>query len=170
MKVLLLAPALLLIAALAWANWPSPPVDVGAKADRIVVRKAARRLDLLSGDKVLKSYRVSLGRDPLGHKQQEGDGRTPEGAYTIDYRNAASSCHRALHISYPSKNDRGTAALAGRSPGGMIMVHGLRNGLGWVGRLHLMYDWTDGCVAVTNSEIEEIWSMVPDGTQIDLVP
>jgi murein L,D-transpeptidase YafK len=170
MRVLLLALGVLVVAVLTWANWPSRTVDAGVKADRVVVRKAARRLDLLSGDKVLKSYPVSLGRDPLRHKQQEGDGRTPEGAYTIDYRNAASSFHKALHISYPSEKDRSTAALAGRNPGGMIMVHGLRNGLGWLGRLHLAYDWTDGCVAVTNSEIEEIWSMVPDGTRIELVP
>ena len=99
----------------------------------------------------------------VGQKHEEGDGRTPEGAYVLDYRKADSAFHRALHISYPSASDTARAQASGVQPGGLIMVHGLPNGLGFVGKLHRLVDWTDGCVAVTNPEIEEIWAAVADG-------
>jgi murein L,D-transpeptidase YafK len=113
---------------------------------------------------------VSLGDDPIGPKRAEGDGRTPEGVYVLDSRKSDSSFHRALHVSYPSASDAVQARASGVNPGGLIMVHGLPNGLGLLGRLHRFYDWTDGCVAVTNAEIEEIWSAVTDGTQIRIEP
>jgi len=159
-----------MIVTLAWANWPRKALNPSARADRVVVHKAERRLDLLSQGSILKSYRISLGGAPSGPKQREGDHRTPEGLYTLDYRKADSSFHKALHISYPSPADRAAAASAGRAPGGLVMIHGLPNGQGWLGRLHLAYDWTDGCVAVTNREIEEIWRAVPDGAPIELRP
>jgi murein L,D-transpeptidase YafK len=158
------------IAALAWANWPAASIGEGVKADLVVVRKSARVLELYSGNTMLKSYVVSLGDDPVGPKRAEGDDRTPEGAYVLDYRKSDSSFHRALHISYPSVSDVAQAHASGVNPGGLIMVHGLPNGLGLLGRLHRLYDWTDGCVAVTNAEIEEIWSAVADGTQIRIEP
>jgi len=164
------AVVLVFIAALAWANWPAARVAEGVKADLVVVRKSARVLELYAANSLLKSYAVSLGDDPIGPKRAEGDGRTPEGAYVLDYRKADSSFHRALHISYPSASDAAHAQASGVSPGGLIMLHGLPNGLGFVGRLHRFFDWTDGCVAVTNPEIEEIWAAVADGTQIRIEP
>src|SRR4051812_28169421 len=157
-------------ALLAWANMPSYQMSDDAKADRIVVRKAARRLDLYRDMTLLGSYSISLGGQPEGPKQSEGDGRTPEGVYAVDYRNANSSFHRALHISYPSARDVAAAKAAGVNPGGLIMIHGLRNGLGFLGHLHTLIDWTEGCIAVTNNEIDEISRAVPDGTPVIIEP
>lgn len=154
----------------AWAHWPHAALPPETHADRVVVDKAARQLTLYRGDTPLRSYRVALGREPVGHKRREGDGRTPEGAYRIDSRLAASLFHRALHISYPNERDRAAAARAGSPPGGAIMIHGIKNGLGWLGRAHHLADWTDGCIAVTDREIEEIWRAVPDGTRVEISP
>lgn len=167
---LALASAALVGGVFAWANWPSARLDPSARADRVVVGKAERVLRLMKGDAVLKTYRVSLGGAPVGPKQREGDQRTPEGEYRIDYRNPASSFHLALHVSYPSAADSERAQRAGVPPGGDIMIHGAPNGYGWVGRLHRFRDWTAGCVAVTDREIEEIWNAVPDGTPVLLRP
>lgn len=138
--------------------------------DRVVVYKAKRLLELHFKGRVVKSYRISLGDNPSGHKQQEGDERTPEGDYVIDYRNINSSYHRSLHISYPNRQDREAAKRRGVNPGGMIMIHGLPNGKSWAESLYSGRDWTDGCIAVSNEEIEEIWRLVKDGTPITLVP
>jgi murein L,D-transpeptidase YafK len=140
------------------------------RADRIEVFKAERRLVLLKDGRPLKTYRVSLGADPVGPKRQEGDHRTPEGRYTIDFHKYDSAFHLALHISYPNDKDRREAARRGVSPGGSIMIHGLPNGLAWFGLVHARRDWTDGCIAVTDSEIEEIARAVPDGTEIVIHP
>jgi len=153
-----------------WAQRTVTPLPKGVRADLVVVKKGARVLELYRGSELIRTYDVSLGRHPDGPKQQEGDGRTPEGKYSLDYRKADSSFHRALHISYPSKADAGAARSQGVKPGGFIMVHGIRNGLGFLGRLHRLIDWTDGCVAVTDVEIEEIWRVVPDGTPIVIQP
>jgi murein L,D-transpeptidase YafK len=146
---------------------PLPPAGV---ADRIVVNKQERELLLLAGGETLKRYRVALGGHPRGHKTQQGDQRTPEGVYHIAARNPRSAYHRALRISYPNQRDQTQATRRGVSPGGDIMIHGLPNGLGWIGRFHRWLDWTAGCIAVTNSEIEEIWRAVPDGTPIEIKP
>jgi len=119
---------------------------------------------------LLKTYVVSLGRHPVGPKEREGDKRTPEGLYTIESHNPRSSFHRALKVSYPSAADRLAAEKRGVAPGGDIMIHGLRNGLGLIGRLQRGLDWTAGCIAVTNPEIEEICRVVPDGTPIEIRP
>ncbi|WP_186400748.1 murein L,D-transpeptidase family protein [Stappia sp. P2PMeth1] len=146
------------------------PVE-NVSVETVLVEKAERRLHLVdAAGTVLKSYTIALGRDPIGPKQREGDGRTPEGRYTIDWRNPNSAYHLSLHISYPDAADRRRAAERGEDPGGMIMIHGLRNGLGWLGALHHYADWTDGCIAVTNEEIEEIWRLVPNGTPIEIRP
>jgi murein L,D-transpeptidase YafK len=156
---------------LAWANRPdAQPLPPGARADRVRVDKSERTLVLLRDGRALKTYRVSLGGAPLGHKRREGDERTPEGTYLLDYRNPRSGMHRSLHVSYPDSADAARAGAAGEDPGGMIMVHGIRNGVGWMGRLHRLADWTDGCIAVTNGEMDEIWRAVPDGTPIDIRP
>ena len=140
------------------------------RADRVVVLKKERTLQLLSQGKVIKSYKVALGGDPVGSKTQRGDHKTPEGAYVLDSRNAHSQFHKAIHISYPNARDRVAARARGVSPGGDVFVHGLPNGYRWVGASHRLKDWTDGCIAVTDEEIEEIWSAVADGTPIEIRP
>lgn len=170
MKRLLAIGIAVLVVGAAAAHWPMAPLPEGTSADRVVVKKGARRLALYDGQDLLREYRVALGGNPLGHKQREGDERTPEGHYVLDFRKADSSFHLALHISYPSGADTQAARDQGVSPGGQIMVHGIRNGLGLLGRAHALVDWTDGCIAVTNREIEEIWRVVPDGTPILIEP
>lgn len=138
--------------------------------DRVIVNKSRRELLLLAGQNVLRSYRVALGFDPVGHKVQEGDGRTPEGRYTIDRRNPQSAYHLALRISYPNEADRRRAADLGVDPGGDIMIHGLPNGVDAAGHGHPDRDWTRGCIAVTDVEMEEIWELTPDGVVVEINP
>lgn len=140
------------------------------RADNVLIEKAARRVTLLREGKPLKTYALSLGGNPLGHKQQEGDQRTPEGVYAIDFKNPRSRFHLALRVSYPDAKDRESATRRGVPPGGDIMIHGLPNGLGWLGGFHLSRNWTDGCAAVTNRQIEEIWSLVDVGTRVEIRP
>jgi murein L,D-transpeptidase YafK len=118
----------------------------------------------------VREFQISLGSDPVGHKRRTGDGRTPEGEYWIVGRNPGSRYHRSLHISYPSPSDRRAAMRAGHSPGGSIMIHGLPADASWIGKHHAGFDWTRGCIAVTNEEIDEIWELVADGTPIEIRP
>jgi murein L,D-transpeptidase YafK len=134
------------------------------RADRIIVNKGRREMLLLRGESVLREYRVALGRDPVGHKQREGDGRTPEGDYTIELRNPRSAYHLSLRISYPSAADSARAAELDVDPGGDIMIHGLKDGTAREG------DWTQGCIAVTDAEMDEIWALVQEGTPIRIDP
>ena len=142
------------------------------KADRLVVLKGERRLVLMRGDRVLKVYRVALGRYPKGHKTREGDAKTPEGTYTVDYRidSDRSKFYRALHISYPNRKDRANARRLGVDPGGQIMIHGLPTKWSAKEVGHPRLDWTQGCIALTNREMDEIWAMVADGTEIEIHP
>ncbi len=156
--------------AIGWANHLDNPLPNDVRADLIVVEKSKRELTVYSQGKPLKTYKVALGREPVGPKRREGDKKTPEGRYTINYRKADSGYFRALHISYPSQADAETARKEGMSPGRDIMIHGLRNGIGWIGKLHRLADWTLGCVAVTDREMEELWRTVPDGTFVELKP
>ena len=165
--------ALILICALAiyvcaHHNWNALPA--GTTIDRIVVEKSARRLSVFRDGAPLKDYRIALGKSPQGAKQEEGDMKTPEGMYRIDGRNPQSSFHLALHISYPSDEDRKRAAAHAVSAGFDIMIHGLQNGRGWIGAFHRWNDWTAGCIAVTDEEIEELWRITPDGTAIEIRP
>jgi murein L,D-transpeptidase YafK len=147
-----------------WEKYATP------KADRIVVHKAARTLELMRGDTVLRSYHIALGRHPNGQKMQAGDGRTPEGTYTIDGRKMESEYHLSLHISYPDAYDIRRAHALGAEPGGAIMIHGQPNVLNAEGKARLLKDWTAGCIALTNTEIDEVWRLVDDGTLIDIYP
>ncbi|RFA31070.1 hypothetical protein CAI21_03095 [Alkalilimnicola ehrlichii] len=140
------------------------------QAEAVLVIKGERKLYLLRDGERYRAYPIALGGDPSGHKQQEGDQRTPEGDYVLDWRNPSSAFHLSLHVSYPNEDDRARAEARGVSPGGMIMVHGQRNGLGWLGSLLQRWDWTDGCIAVTNVAMEEIWRAVPNGTPIRIEP
>ena len=135
----------------------------GPEVTRIVVQKSQRRLYLLGANSVLKTYDIDLGFTPVGHKEIEGDGKTPEGSYYIDRRNPRSAYHLSIGISYPNAHDVAKAKALGKSPGGDIFIHGAPNARSRSGK-----DWTWGCISVSNSEVEEIYAMVRLGTQIDL--
>jgi murein L,D-transpeptidase YafK len=144
--------------------------DSVMKADQVIAVKSQRTLTLLSHGKVLRTYSVALGGSPVGAKEQQGDHKTPEGHYIFGRRNAKSHFYKSIHVSYPNDRDKKRASQRGVSAGGDIMIHGLPNGFGWLGATHRAQDWTDGCVAVTNAEMDEIWQLVPDGTPIEIRP
>lgn len=156
------------LAARKWGHaTPPSPLPIDEQATLVVVNKAARRLDLFHDSTLLASYPISLGQGAdKGPKQREGDKKTPAGRYVIDGHNAKSKFSLSLHISYPDNTDRERARSGGYAPGGDIMIHGQPNGWGWFKPLFQRFDWTDGCIAVTNSEMQEIWARVPVGTPI----
>lgn len=145
-------------------------MDETPEVSEVLVRKDERRLYLLSGDQVVRSYRIGLGDNPSGHKLYEGDKRTPEGEYVLDWRNANSDFYKSIHISYPNDQDRALASAWGLDPGGSIMIHGLPNEAGDMAFAYIGLDWTDGCIAVSNEEMDEIWQLVSDGTPIRIMP
>jgi murein L,D-transpeptidase YafK len=145
-----------------------PPLQADATADKVVVLKSYRRLLLMKGDEVLKTYIVQLGGDPVGPKIRQGDNRTPEGQYVLDRHNAKSDYHRSIHISYPNVDDVARARKLGFSPGGELYIHGLPND--FRGHSEALGDWTEGCIAVTNAAMDEIWRAVADGTPIEIRP
>ena len=156
-------------AGLAWLLIAVPAAAM-PKADEIVVLKSERQLQLKRDGEVYKTYRVALGIKPIGHKQEQGDTRTPEGEYVIDARKPDSRFHRALHISYPNETDRESARSRGVQPGGSIMIHGLPPERAKLGKDHYLWDWTNGCIAVSNPEMDEIWAAVDVGTPITIRP
>lgn len=139
-------------------------------ADHILILKSERTMRLYAHDKLVKEYKVALGGNPVGPKQQQGDRRTPEGRYKIDLRNPHSQFHLSLRVSYPNAQDREWARLHHVDPGGAIMIHGLPSAYAYLGAEHRKTDWTDGCIAVTNEEIEEIWAMVQIGATVEIRP
>ena len=139
--------------------------------DYVLVRKKERILYLYSGDDPVKAYPIALGKQPEGHKQQEGDSRTPEGIYTLDWRNPDSRFFRSIHVSYPNNNQITSAREAGIDPGGEIMIHGQPTD--WSERIKLTFkhkDWTEGCIALENQDMIEVWNLVRDGTPIKIEP
>ncbi|MFD2265398.1 murein L,D-transpeptidase family protein [Lacibacterium aquatile] len=146
------------------------PLPADARADRILIEKSRHRLTLFWQGAEVRSYSVSVGRGGLEPKRREGDKLTPEGRYFIESRNAASDYHLALKVSYPTELQVAEASAQGWSAGSEIMIHGLRNGFGWIGTWHRRRDWTLGCIAVTDPEIEEIWRVVADGTPVEILP
>jgi murein L,D-transpeptidase YafK len=146
------------------------PYIAQSQIDLVVIYKRERLLQLKRNGHVVRSFEIALGNEPEGHKRVEGDGRTPEGVYTLDWRNAESQFYRSIHVSYPGEHDRDAAERWGASPGGLIMIHGLPNGRQASEVGHPGNDWTNGCIAVTNSEMDEIWSLVDDGTTIIIFP
>lgn len=145
----------------------SQQVREGEVADFILIDKSERTLWVYQGANVIRTYHgLQFGDRPIGHKQFEGDERTPEGRYTITYGNRQSSYFLSLYIDYPNAADRAFARARGRSPGGLIFIHGQPNGL--PNDQRVPGDWTDGCIALTNAEIAELWSLVPDGTPIEI--
>jgi murein L,D-transpeptidase YafK len=149
--------------------WGSTAIAEIEKASRILVDKSERTLVLFADGRPIRSYPVALGLNPVGHKRYEGDKRTPEGIYLIDGKNPNSAYHLSLHISYPNERDQRAARERGWDPGGQIMIHGLPTGLIKTSSKY-EYDWTDGCIAVSNAAIEEIWRLVDEGTLIEITP
>ena len=137
-------------------------------ADHILIEKTRHQMTLLAHGTAVATYKIALGRGGLDPKQRQGDHKTPEGLYVVDGRKAASRFYRALHLSYPNRADRERAAGASLNPGSDIEIHGLENGLGWIGQAHRSTDWTDGCIAVTDSEMDEVWARVPIGTSVEI--
>ena len=145
-----------------------PPLPSSAMADKVVVLKGYRRLLLMKGDEILKTYIVSLGGNPIGPKIRQGDNKTPEGNYLLDRHNANSQYHRSIHISYPNADDLARARRLGVPPGGELFIHGLPND--FHGDSEALGDWTEGCIALSNAEMDEIWRAVADGTPIEIKP
>jgi murein L,D-transpeptidase YafK len=155
------------ILAYAWFPPAPGPIEI---PDKVLVLKREHKMVLLRQGKELRTYPIALGRNPVGAKERLGDHKTPEGIYILDSKNSQSGFHLAMHVSYPNQEDRKRSIAEGVDPGGDIMVHGIKNGLGWTGRYHRWVDWTDGCIAVTNPEMDQIWTAIPDGTPIEIRP
>lgn len=134
------------------------------------VLKSDHKLQLLSGEKLVHEFHVVFGANPKGHKIQEGDERTPEGSYTLDYKKPNSAFYRAIHISYPNTKDIASAKSRGVKPGGDIMIHGQKNGLGWLSFISQRFNWTNGCVALPNKDMDIVWALVKEGTPIEILP
>ena len=156
----------------AMATAPGTVPPIGEPVGLVLVDKSDRELRLLSLDetRILARFPAAFGDDPIGHKEREGDERTPEGRYTLDWRNPRSGYHLSIHVSYPNAADVAAAEARGESPGGMIMIHGQPNGFGWLAPILQMRDWTDGCIALSNAHMDVVWEHVPNGTPIIIRP
>jgi murein L,D-transpeptidase YafK len=146
------------------ANAKDPVVDL------VRVEKSKRLLHLVSDGKTVATFSIALGGSPTGHKQEEGDRRTPEGRYVLDYKKSDSAYFRSIHISYPNSSDSEAAEARGVSPGGFIMIHGQRNGFGWAASATQRFDWTDGCIALTNEDMLKVWNSITVPTPIEIEP
>ena len=146
------------------------PTFAQEKADLVRVVKSERRLYLMKDGKEISSFRATFGANPKGHKQRRGDERTPEGRYTLTYKNPNSSFYKSIHISYPNAQDREKARKIGADPGGDIMIHGQKNGVEWLTPLSQLFNWTDGCVALTNPNMDRVWDSVDPGIPIEIYP
>ena len=158
---LLLTLLLLLFANIVWA---ATPINL------VRVLKSDHKLQLLTDGKVIQEFHVVLGGSPKGHKRQEGDEKTPEGAYTLDYKKSDSAFHRAIHISYPNAKDIALAKTRGVNPGGQIMIYGQKNGLAWLSFLNQRFNWTNGCIALSDEDMDSVWTLVTEGTPIEIRP
>ncbi len=159
----------IVVSVLGYYFWPEKALDTTKPIDRILVIKHLRRMKVYSKGELVKTYKISLGKVPVGKKEFEGDKKTPEGVYYINDKNPNSAFHLNLGISYPNESDREHARKINKEPGGLIKIHGLRNGSGLIGKFHRFSDWTVGCIAVTNKEMEELYNNVPIGTEIEIV-
>lgn len=172
-KVLLIAIAFLILSAFclaAYYFWATKKIPTDKPVTGIEVYKGRHALLVKTDDRVLARYPISLGRNPTGDKVCRGDMKTPEGAYVLDWKNPGSAFYKAFHIFYPNKEDKKVGAGVGCDPGGNIMIHGITNGFGPVGRFHRFLDWTQGCIAVTDQEMDQLWRTVPAGTPIVIYP
>jgi len=156
------------VAIVAYYFFPEKKLPPDRTIDRLVVYKSKRRMEAYSGNGLLKTYTISLGKNPIGHKQFEGDIKTPEGTYTINDRNPNSAFYKNLGISYPNASDITKAEKSGKLPGGDIKIHGLRNGKGYIGKFHRWKNWTAGCIAVTNAEMEGLYRAIKENAVIEI--
>ena len=148
----------------------APLASADAPIDLVRVIKSEHKLQLVSSGIVQREFHIALGGNPNGHKSQEGDGKTPEGIYTLDYKKSDSAFTKAFHISYPNAADVAAAKTHGNLPGGQIMIHGQKNGLGWLAPVIQHFNWTNGCIALKNEDIDTLWSSVKEGTTIEIRP
>jgi murein L,D-transpeptidase YafK len=155
---------------MAYYYWPEKKLPPGVRIDKLVVIKSKNIMMAYSKEKVIKTYRVSIGKNSIGDKQFEGDKRTPEGTYSINDKNPNSDYHKNLGISYPNKNDIVEAKERNVKPGGQIKIHGLKNGQGFIGKFQRFRNWTAGCIAVTNDEVDELYNHVEIGTPVIIKP
>jgi murein L,D-transpeptidase YafK len=169
-KILGLTIGLIVLGLLVYYGFPEEKLPPSVQIDRLVVYKSKRQLLAYSNGKMVKMYTISLGRHPVGDKEFQGDKKTPEGVYVINDKNPNSSCYKNLGISYPNQNDIKRARRLGKSAGGDIKIHGLRNGTGFIGKFHRWSDWTAGCIAVTNLEMDELFYAVKIGSKIEIHP
>jgi murein L,D-transpeptidase YafK len=150
--------------------YPGVPLPANMNIDRIEVLKSQRKMSVYSNGVLVRTYKIALGKQPTGAKQQVGDNKTPEGVYTINTKTTESRYHKNLGISYPNETDKNNARMSGAPTGGDIKIHGLQNGLGFIGRLHTVADWTAGCIALTNSEIDDLYEHVSIGISVEIKP
>jgi murein L,D-transpeptidase YafK len=149
---------------------PETKLPADSKIDELIVSKSQRTMEAYSNGQLIKIYKISLGQNPFGNKEHQGDKRTPEGKYTINDKNPNSGFHKNLGVSYPNAMDKKQAEQKGLDPGGDIKIHGLRNGIGFIGKFHRLFNWTAGCMAVTDDEIDELYNAVDLGTTIVIKP
>jgi murein L,D-transpeptidase YafK len=162
--------ATIVLAASGYYFFPEKTLPPDKKITKLIVLKSEHVLLAYSSDEIIKTYHVSIGRNSSGHKISRGDKRTPEGIYTIDQRNSQSGYHKNLGVSYPNDNDRQAAKKKNLDPGGDIKIHGMKNGWGFIGKFHKFVDWTAGCIAVTDDEMDELYERVEIGTPIIIKP
>ncbi|WP_310556602.1 L,D-transpeptidase family protein [Flavobacterium sp.] len=168
--ILLLVLLLFIVGILIFYFYPEKKLPSNSVIDHIKVYKSKRQLLAYNNGKLLKTYRISLGKNPIGHKEFEGDSKTPEGIYYINDKNPNSGYYKNLGVSYPNEKDMAYAKTLGKSAGGDIKIHGLRNGIGFLGKFQRYTDWTAGCIAVTNNEIDELFTNVKIGVKIEILP
>jgi murein L,D-transpeptidase YafK len=173
MKILKIIISLLficIIIAITYYLYPEYKLDTSIPIQKILVLKSEGELQLLNHNKIIKTYKIAIGKNPIGEKHFEGDGKTPEGIYKIDSKNPNSVCYLNLGISYPAKKDILFAQRHGKKPGGLIKIHGLFNGYGYIGKFHRWFNWTNGCIGLTNEEMKELYDNVEIGTPIEIMP
>jgi murein L,D-transpeptidase YafK len=169
-RIILLSIYFLFLVLTVYYLYPEDRLPSKTQIDKIVVYKSKRQLLAYSNGQLLKTYKISLGRQPIGDKEFEGDKKTPEGLYFINDKNPNSGYHKNLGISYPDKGDIENAKRLGKPTGGDVKIHGLRNGTGFISKFHRLFDWTLGCIALTDGEIDELYNAVKIGTPIEIKP
>ncbi|MEO5909344.1 MAG: L,D-transpeptidase family protein [Pelobium sp.] len=169
-KAIILLTILIVAIVLIYNYYPEQKLPENSEVDLLVVHKSENKLMAYADGKLLKTYQISLGDAPIGHKEFEGDEKTPEGIYTINAKNDKSGYHKNLGVSYPNEKDIEHSKLIGKAPGGDIKIHGLKNGLGIINKFQRLKNWTNGCIALTNSEVDELFASVKIGTRIEIKP
>jgi murein L,D-transpeptidase YafK len=170
LKKLLFGGSFIIMALVVYYFYPEKKLPTNATIDKIVVLKSKREMLVYSGNQLLKTYTISLGKVPVGAKESEKDGRTPEGNYTVNAKNPNSTCYKNLGISYPNANDITKSKTTGLPTGGDIKIHGMLNGYGFIGKFHRFADWTAGCIALTDDEMDEVYNHTPVGASIEIRP